>query len=52
MVMVMNLWTKRLPTTPETLLTIRSQLHCNERDANTCHQKQQWYESFAFQETP
>jgi hypothetical protein len=52
MVMVMNLWTKRLATTPETPLTICSQLHSNERDANTCHQKQQWYESFAFQVAP
>jgi len=50
MVMVMNLWTKLLPTTPETPLTRCSQLHGNGIDANTCHQQQRWYESFEFQE--
>jgi hypothetical protein len=42
--------TKSLPTTPETPLTRRSQLHGNGRDANIYHQQQHWYESFKFQE--
>ena len=50
MVMVMNFWTKRLPTTPERPLTRCSQLHGNGRGANTCHQQQNWHESFKFQE--
>jgi hypothetical protein len=57
MVMVINLWNKRLPTSPETSLIRCCQLHGTGRDANTCNQKQQWYESkgllkcaFAFQE--